>query len=163
MGDRNTPQLRVSSRQIGDPESCDQPPSACLARAPKLRRHHNLAVSIETRRKRIVGDEPRAVEIDDVAHLGKDEGGGGRKRGAGHVANHDLHPQLPRPLGHHQCFGQAAAFIELDIQDLEATVLGFKFDKVLDTFVGGQRLQRRRQDQWATTKYASTMARPMSV
>src|SRR3546814_533711 len=69
----------------------------------------------------VAREEGRTVEVDDVAELANEEGRRHREAGAHHVADHYVEPErlcLPRDR---EPFGQPAAFIELDIDDVEAS------------------------------------------
>ena len=48
-------------------------------------------------------------------------------------------PELARALGHQQAFGEAAALVELDVDDVEPVRAFFEFDQRQDAFVGGDR------------------------
>ena len=69
----------------------------------------------------IAREEGRAVEVDDVAELANEEGRRHRQAGAHHVADHHIEPERFRLPRDREPFGQPAAFIELDIDDVEAS------------------------------------------
>src|SRR3546814_1330030 len=76
-----------------------------------------MAVLVAHRGRAVGGEEDRAVEVDHVAELPEHER---RRRGqarAAHVADHHPLAKLARAPGHQQAFGEAAALVELDVDD----------------------------------------------
>src|SRR3546814_897090 len=88
-------------------------------RAPDLVAAGDMAVLVAHRGRAVGGEEDRAVEVDHVAELPEHER---RRRGqarAAHVADHHPLAKLARAPGHQQAFGEAAALVELDVDDVE--------------------------------------------
>src|SRR3546814_11442970 len=86
-------------------------------------------------RRPVLPEEDRAVEVDYVAELPEHER---RRRGqarAAHVADHHPLAELARAPGHQQAFGEAAALVELDVDDVEVVVARLKL---------GERSEERR-------------------
>ena len=85
------------------------------------------------------GEEGRAVEVDDVAQLAEDEGRRHGEAGADHVADHHAEPEPARLRGHQQRLGEAAALVELDVDDVEAADQPGTSASAEHAFVGGDR------------------------
>ncbi len=86
-----------------------------------------------------MGEKDRAIEIHHVALLAEDKSRRHRQAGADHVADHHLHPKGAGAFADEQAFSEAAALIELDVDDIEAPGQGVDFIQTLHTFVGGDR------------------------
>src|SRR5262249_62056198 len=69
----------------------------------------------------VAPQENRAVEVDDVAELPQYEARRHGQAGADHVAHHHTQSELTGLAGHGKSFGQAAAFVELDVDNVESS------------------------------------------
>jgi hypothetical protein len=95
----------------------------------------DLALLEQHRRLAVSRDEQGAVEIVDVAELAEQPGGRHRQTGADHVADHDAEAEPSRLGSHRETFGQTAALVELDVDDIAATDHRFDVDESLHALV----------------------------
>src|SRR5262249_27581536 len=85
----------------------------------------------------VLSEERRPVEVDDVTMLADDECGRHGEAGPHHVADHYAEAEAPCLLGDQQRFGEAAALVELDVEDIEAADQTLDIIEAERAFVGG--------------------------
>src|SRR6185312_3297861 len=90
-----------------------------LARAPDRFGDEDRAFTVDLACWRRVRMTIWSVEVDDIAQLPEHEAGRHREDRSAHVADHDLLPEPSRGARHCDGLGQAAALVELDIDDIE--------------------------------------------
>src|SRR3546814_2152279 len=137
-GSRRTPRAARTCRRPGSAKwRCR---GSCRGRrAPDRVGTFDVAIDVDDARRPVLPEEDRAVEVDHVAELPEHER---RRRGrarAAHVADHHPLAELARAPGHQQAFGEAAALVELDVDDVEVVVARLKLGEIEDAFVGGER------------------------
>ena len=113
-----------------------------LIRAPDRIGDEDRSILVDVLGQRIVGKAIGTVKVDEIAQLPKDEPRRHGESGAAHVPDHHLLPEHSRSALHFQGLGQAAALVELDVDDVIPTRTLAKLGEVEDAFVRSNRDSR---------------------
>ena len=87
----------------------------------------------------IGGEEGRPVEIDEVAELPTTNAGAMARLVPTMLPTITCSPSRRDSLDHQQRLGQPAAFVELDVHDIEAADQACDVGETLNAFIGGER------------------------
>ena len=105
--------------------------------APNFFRNEDGTVAVDVLGQRVIGESKGSIEIDDIARLTEHEAGRHGECGPAHVSYHHLlaeHPRGPRYL---QRFGEPAALIELNVDDVEIVRALLQLGQIKDALVSG--------------------------
>src|SRR6218665_379306 len=103
--------------------SVRSPAASCRDRRPRAPNRivaPDIAVLINDAGGAILLQKDRAIEIDEIAKLANDEARCCAEAAAHHASDHHAQFGLARRSGDHQRLSQPAAFVELDIEYVEA-------------------------------------------
>ena len=96
----------------------------------------NGRARIDETARAVLGQQQRAIKIDETRLTGQQEGWRHRQRAGDHATDHEFEAKFFGKLHQGQCLGQPPRFVEFDVDCIVALAQGLETSPVMDAFIG---------------------------